>query len=762
MTCAACARTIERTLQQLPGVTGASVNFATSRAEVQFDAAATDVPHLVGAVQDVGYDVLQTPPAFSRTDSDIADAQQRARDAEYRALRRKLSVALALFVPIFILSMSGLNFSGSQFLQLALAIPVVFYAGAEFYRRAWTSLRHRTADMNTLIALGTSAAFGYSVFSTALSIPKPGPVGPAVYYEVTTAIIALVLLGRTLEARARSRTSAAIERLIALQPKTARVVRAGAEIELPIDAVQEDDIVLVRPGERIPVDGVIVGEPQSPEPKARSLLVDESMLTGEPLPVEKSAGDTVVGGSVNKNVAFSFRATRVGTNTVLHQIIRLVHQAQARRAPVARLADVVSSYFTPVVLCIAIATFVVWFDALPAGARFATALVNFVAVLIIACPCAMGLATPTAILVGTGRGAERGILIKSGEVLERAHKITTVVLDKTGTITEGKPSVTDVIPAGMRDLGLGIGSDFLGLAASVENASEHPLAAAIVDAASSRDLRISSATNVEALPGRGLSGVVDGRHMLIGNSRLMEERGVNLVAVRKDVARLEAAARTVILVAEQSLASKAQGPAPKAQSPVLLGLIGVADKPRASAVEGIRRLKNLGLELLVITGDNKATADAIVSEVAPHGEIDRVIACVLPDAKASEIEALQKSGKVVAMVGDGINDAPALAQADVGVAMGTGTDVALEASDITLMRPDLGGVAEAMRLSRQTLRVIKQNLFWAFIYNVLGIPIAAGVLYPVTGWLLSPMIAAVAMSFSSVSVVLNSLRLRNA
>ncbi|HEV3216560.1 MAG TPA: heavy metal translocating P-type ATPase [Vicinamibacterales bacterium] len=759
MTCGACARTIERTLQHVPGVVGASVNFATSRAEVQFDPARTDVPRLLDAVRDVGYDVLDSPGEGQR---DISEAQQRARDAEYRALRHRLTVALTLFVPILILSMPGTHVRGSQFLQLALAIPVLFYAGAEFYRRAWTSVRHRSADMNTLIALGTSAAFGYSVFVTIGSRLALGSRLPTVgsqpstdvYYEVTSAIIALVLLGRTLEARARSRTSAAIERLIALRPKTALVVRAGTELELPIDAVQEDDIVLVRPGERIPVDGVIVGD-RAIAAGQPTVLVDESMLTGEPLPVDKSAGDTVVGGSVNKNVAFRFRATRVGTNTVLHQIIRLVHQAQARRAPVARLADVVSGYFTPVVLCIAIATFVIWFDALPPGARLATALVNFVAVLIIACPCAMGLATPTAILVSTGRGAERGILIKSGEVLERAHKITTVVLDKTGTITEGKPSVTDVLRVGMGDSGLWVGSDFLALAASIENASEHPLAAAIVDAARSRNMKISDATNVEALPGRGLSGVVDGRHVWIGNSRLMEERGVNLAAAGNDVARLESSGRTVVLIAEQILK-------PEARSPVLIGVIGVADKPRASAVEGIRRLKSLGLELLVITGDNKATADAVVREVAPNGEIARVIACVLPDGKAAEIEALQKSGKVVAMVGDGINDAPALAQADVGVAMGTGTDVALEASDITLMRPDLSGVAEAMRLSRDTLRVIKQNLFWAFIYNVLGIPIAAGALYPLTGWLLSPMLAAGAMSFSSVSVVLNSLRLRKA
>jgi Cu+-exporting ATPase len=716
MTCAACARTIERTLQQVNGVAEASVNFATARAEVRFNPTATDVPHLIEAVRDVGYDVAPV-------NQNEAQANDARRD-ETRILHRKLAVSIALFVPILIVSMAGVSFQGAQFLQLVLALPVVFFAGAEFYRRAWISLRHRNADMNTLIALGTGAAFVYSVYTTITG-------GPHVYFEVTTAIITLVLLGRVLEARARSRTSAAIERLLVLQPKTARVVRMGAESDIALDEVQEDDIVVVRPGERIPVDGVVLNEAGG----ASGIDVDESMLTGESMPVVKYPGDTVIGGSVNKTGAFTFRVTRVGTHTVLHQIIRLVQQAQAQRAPVARLADVVSGYFTPVVLCIAIATFVIWFDVTPPSARLSTALVNFVAVLIIACPCAMGLATPTAILVATGRGAERGILIKTGEMLERAQRITTVILDKTGTITSGKPSVTDALS-----------EEALALAASVERASEHPVGAAIVEAARARNLRLLPSSNVRALPGRGVSGTVEGRLVLIGNARLMEENAIEITAWEAQSVDLMESGRTVIYVAADTV----------------VGVLGIADTPRPTAASGIKRLKQLGLEVIMLTGDNELTARAIAKEVAPGGEIDRVIAGVLPDRKALEVEALQKAGKVVAMVGDGINDAPALAQADIGIAMGTGTDVAIEASDITLMRPDLGAVADAVLLSRKTLQVIKQNLFWAFIYNVLGIPLAAGALYPFTGWLLSPMIAAAAMSFSSVSVVLNSLRLKAA
>jgi Cu+-exporting ATPase len=721
MTCAACARTIERALQKVDGVSQASVNFATSQAAVQFNPSVTDVPHLVAAVRDVGYDVVEGEAN-----------QEQARNDEFQALRRKLTVSIALFVPILIISMAGLSFPGVQFLQLTLTLPVVLFAGIDFYRRAWISLRHRNADMNTLIAIGTGAAFAYSVYATVRG-------GPNVYFEVTAAIITLVLLGRVLEARARSRTSAAIERLLGLQPKLARVVRDGAERDVAIDQVREGDVVIVRPGERLPVDGVVLaddGRWTIDDGRSTIVEIDESMLTGESMPVEKRDGDAVVAGSVNKTSAFRFLATRVGTNTVLHQIIRLVQQAQAQRAPVARLADVVSSYFTPAVLCIAIATFVIWFDVLPPGARFATALVNFVAVLIIACPCAMGLATPTAILVGTGRGAERGILIKNGEVLERAQKITTVVLDKTGTITQGKPAVTD------------IGSiDALALAASVERASEHPLGAAIVEAAQSNNAPMFQTTNVQALPGLGVTGVVNSQLVLIGNARLMEERGVDIASVRDEAARLMANGRTVVFVATQAS---------------LVGILAIADTPRPTAAAGIKRLKQMGLEVIMLTGDNLRTAEAIAREVGPNGEIDRVIAGVLPDRKAMEIDALQKTGKIVAMVGDGINDAPALAQADIGIAVGTGTDVAIEASDITLMRPDLGAVAEAMHLSRMTMDVIRQNLFWAFIYNVLGIPIAAGALYPFTGWLLSPMVAALAMSLSSVSVVANSLRLRSA
>jgi Cu+-exporting ATPase len=513
-------------------------------------------------------------------------------------------------------------------------------------------------------------------------------------------------------------------------------------MEIPIADVVQGDVVIMRPGERLPVDGEVL--------EGRS-TVDESMLTGESLPVEKGPGAAVFGGTVNQTGGFRFRASRVGRETALQQIIKLVQDAQAGRAPVARLADVISFYFTPIVLCLAIVTFVIWFDALPPGQRLTMALVNFVAVLIIACPCAMGLATPTAIMVGTGRGAERGILIKSSEVLERAQAITTVVFDKTGTITTGRPEVTDVIP-----LGATSAEEVLALAAGAERGSEHPLGAAIVRAAETRGLTLTDATNFEALPGRGIEATIGTRRLLIGNQRLLAEREIDTRSADESVARLTGAARTVMYVVDL------EGRRSQRSAPVVLALLGLADRPRPEAARTLRRLKDLGLELVMLTGDHQATADAIAHEVAPRGEIDRVIAGVLPDRKAEQVKKLQAEGKVVAMVGDGINDAPALAQADVGIAIGSGTDVAIEASDITLIRADLGGVVEAMALSRRTLRVIKQNLFWAFVYNVLGIPIAAGVLYPLTGWLLSPMIAAGAMSLSSVSVLANSLRLRNA
>jgi len=754
MTCAACARTIQATLEDTGGVRQADVNFATGRATVVFDPGTVGLEGLVEAIRDVGYDVLEEPDL--EDEEAVADAQDRAHRAEYAAARRKFVVAVAVALPIVAIGMSHVRFPGVNWVQLALAVPVVLYSGAQFYRGAWAAVRHRNADMNTLIAVGTGVAFAYSVVVTlapgAVMHPVAGGAmshAPGVYYEVAAAIIALVLLGRMLEARARGRTSEAIKRLVHLQPRTALVVRDGAEMEIPARQVGRGDVVIVRPGERIPVDGEVT---------EGASAVDESMLTGESLPVDKEPGSPVYGGSVNSTGSFRFRATRVGRETTLQRIIRLVQEAQASRAPIARLADVISGYFTPIVISLAILTFVVWFDVMPAGNRFTPALVSFVAVMIIACPCAMGLATPTAILVATGRGAERGVLIRGGEILERAGHITTVVLDKTGTLTAGRPEATDIVPAPGVDE-----AELLALAASGERASEHPLAQAIVRAAAERGIALRPAAAFRAVPGQGVSAEVGGRRLLIGSRRLMEQEGIDTSPLAREMDRLAASARTVMWVAAAAGSSQTGGRAASSQPPAagsLLGLVGLADTPRPEAAGALRRMKAMGLELVMITGDNAATAAAIARQVAPGGEIARVVAGVLPERKAQEVKALQQEGRVVAMVGDGINDAPALAQADVGIAVGSGTDVAIEAADITLMRSDLNGVAEAIRLSRRTLRIIKQNLFWAFVYNVLGIPIAAGALYPFTGWLLNPMIAAGAMSFSSVSVLANSLRLR--
>ncbi len=760
MSCAACARTIALTLEDTPGVEAADVNFATGRAVVTFDPATVGVGDLVKAVREVGYDVIETgqpdqPEAGAAANSAgteaVEDLERQAHEAAYLDLRRRFVVAVCLTAPLLVVSMVHLHFPGADLVQFALALPVVAYSGAQFYRGAWNSLRHRAADMNTLIAVGTGVAFGYSVIVTlapgllAGAAPRPHGATPAsldVYFEVSTAIIALVLLGRLLETRARGRTSDAIRRLIGLQPRTARVLVSGQEIEIPAASVAAGHVVVVRPGEQVPVDGEMLDGVSA---------VDESMLTGESLPVDKAAGATVFAGSVNTTGSFTFRATRVGRDTALQQIVRLVQEAQARRAPIARLADVISGYFTPAVICLAIATFVIWFDLLPAGSRFTPALVSFVAVMIIACPCAMGLATPTAILVGTGKGAEKGILIRGGEILERAGQITTVVLDKTGTITVGRPEVTDVVVVGG-----GAETELLALAASAEHRSEHPLAAAIVRAAQERALTIGAVDEFEAVPGRGILARVGGRRVAIGNEALMDDRGVDLAPARREIERLARAARTVMIVAA-SPAGPDQGVGLS-----VAGLVGMADTPRPESAAAIARMKAMGLHIVMMTGDNPATAEAIARQVSPSGAIDRIMAGVLPDRKAAAVKALQDEGRIVAMVGDGINDAPALAQADVGIAVGSGTDVAIEAADITLMRSDLNGVAEAIRLSRRTLRVIRQNLFWAFFYNVLGIPLAAGALYPFTGWLLNPMVAAAAMSFSSVSVLANSLRLRRA
>ena len=553
-------------------------------------------------------------------------------------------------------------------------------------------------------------------------------MAPPVYYEAASVIIALVLLGRMLESRAKGRTSDAIRRLVGLQPKTARVVRAGAEADLPIEEVVAGDIIVVRPGEKVPVDGVVT---------EGASAVDESMLTGESLPVEKSPGDEVFGATLNRTGSFHFRATKVGKDTALQQIVKLVQDAQGSRAPIARLADVISGIFTPVVICIAIATFVVWFVAAPPETRFTLALVNFVSVLIIACPCALGLATPTAIMVGTGRGAEHGVLIKGGESLETAHRLDTIVLDKTGTLTRGQPELTDVIPAG------GLTEDaLLRLVASAERGSEHPVGEAVVRGATARGLELVAASAFNALAGHGIEATVDGRAVLVGTPKLLRERGIDLG---------DAEARAA------ALAEQGKTPTFAAVDGAFAGIVAVADTLKPESKEAVRALRAMGLQVVMITGDNRRTAEVVAREAG----IDRVLAEVLPEGKAREVKRLQEEEKRrVGMVGDGINDAPALAQADVGIAIGTGTDVAIEASDVTLIRGDLRGVVTAIALSRATIRTVRQNLFWAFVYNVIGIPLAAGALYPLTGWLLSPVIASAAMSLSSVSVVTNSLRLR--
>jgi Cu+-exporting ATPase len=626
-----------------------------------------------------------------------------------------------------------------SWLLLAMTVGVMGWAGRHFYTRAWASFRHRAADMNTLIAVGTGTAYLYSAAATAFPrfflAGQPGTGGamggmemaPPVYYEAASVIIALVLLGRMLEARAKGRTSDAIRRLVGLQPKTARVVRGGAEADLPIEEVVPGDVVVVRPGEKVPVDGVVT---------EGASAVDESMLTGESLPVEKAPGDEVFGGTLNRTGSFRFRATKVGKDTALQQIVKLVQDAQGSRAPIARLADVISGIFTPVVICIAIATFVVWFVAAPPEARFTLALVNFVSVLIIACPCALGLATPTAIMVGTGRGAEHGVLIKGGESLETAHRLDTIVLDKTGTLTRGQPELTDVLPAPFTDHAL------LRLVASAERGSEHPVGEAVVRGATARGLELAPASAFNALTGYGIEATVEGRAVLVGTSKLLREHGIDLGDAETSAA---------------ALAEQGKTPTFAAVDGTFAGILAVADALKPESREAVRALRAMGLQVVMITGDNRRTAEAVAREAG----IDRVLAEVLPEGKAREVKRLQEEEKRrVGMVGDGINDAPALAQADVGIAIGTGTDVAIEASDITLIRGDLRGVVTAIALSRATIRTVRQNLFWAFVYNLIGIPLAAGVFYPLTGWLLSPVIASAAMSLSSVSVVANSLRLR--
>ncbi|HEY9479378.1 MAG TPA: heavy metal translocating P-type ATPase [Gemmatimonadaceae bacterium] len=782
MTCAACQARVQRALAKQPGVEDAAVNLMMRSASVRFDPAVVTPDDLVQTIRKTGYGAELASP--DQTAFEEQEERDRAQAEETSELRRKAIVSGIAGIVAMIISMPLMSavhrgqgvvadpfmrwametFTPSlraalpwlytipsavlSYLLLLVTLVVMTWAGRHFYTRAWSAFRHHSADMNTLVAVGTGAAFLYSVVATL----APGffivrGLAPDVYYEAVIIIIALILTGNMFEARAKGRTSSALRALVQLQPKAARVVRGDIEMDVPAENVARGDTLIVRPGERIPVDGRVTS--------GRS-AVDESMLTGESLPVEKSVGDEVIGGTINRTGSFRYTATTLGSDSVLARIVKLMRDAQGSRAPIQRLADRVSGIFVPVVISIAIATFVTWFvaaDSAPGVRAFAAA----VAVLIIACPCAMGLAVPTAVMVATGKGAELGVLIKGGEALQRSGDVTTVVLDKTGTVTEGKPTVTDVLLApalapSADATGRATMDDarLLRLVASLETASEHPLAEAIVRHARERELSLAPPRDFEALAGRGAVGVVDGVAVVVGNAALMAERGVDVGPLARPSEQLSASGRTPMYVAlERSSGSGSYG---------LAGLIAVSDPIRPTSREAIQRLHAMGLRTVMLTGDNERTAKAIAREAG----IDQVVAEVLPAGKVEEIRRLQESGAVVAMVGDGINDAPALAQADVGMAVGTGTDIAAEAGDVVLMRGDLRSAAQAIELSRRTMRTMKQNLFWAFIYNVVGIPIAGGALYPAFGLLLSPILASAAMAFSSVSVVTNSLRLRGA
>jgi Cu+-exporting ATPase len=743
MTCANCALTIERTLKRLDGVVSANVNLASERASVEYLPGVVSLAAIQQAIRDVGYDVVVPGEGES-----AEDVERAAREAEIRDQTLKFWVGVAFSLPLFLLSMGrdfGLLGMWAQalwvnWLFFALATPVQLYVGWDYYVGGFKSLRAGSANMDVLVAMGSSAAYFYSV----AVLLFPG-IGGHVYFETSALIITLIKLGKMLEARAKGRTSEAIKKLMGLRPKTARVVRDGIEVDVPVESVGLGEVVVVRPGERLPVDGVVI-EGHS--------AVDESMLTGESLPVDKKPGDEVVGGTINKQGLLKFEATRVGAQTALAQIIRLVEEAQGSKAPIQRLADRVAAVFVPVVIATALITFLAWL--LVGGVGFTQSMIYMVAVLVIACPCALGLATPTAIMVGTGKGAEHGILFKNSEALERAHELTTVVLDKTGTITRGEPSVTDVVAISKESMTAeplsgsqvpGRGSmdrrSLLRLAASAERGSEHPLGEAIVRAAEAEGLALSEPQAFEAIAGQGITATVDGRQVLVGSRRYLEAQthGVVLSGSDGTLARLEDEAKTVMLVAVDG---------------ELAGIVAVADTVKEGSLEAIRRMKDLNLDVVMVTGDNRRTAGAIGQQVG----VSQVMAEVLPGEKVTQIKMLQGQHKSVGMVGDGINDAPALAQADVGIAIGTGTDVAMAAADVTLMSGDLRGMPRAIRLSRATMQTIKQNLFWAFFYNVLLIPLAAGAFYPWLGIRLHPVIAAGAMAFSSIFVVSNSLRLR--
>jgi Cu+-exporting ATPase len=735
MSCASCARSVEDAISSVPGVNECSVNFGAEQATVDYDPKKTDLQAIQNAVDAAGYSAypLQEQNLMAGED----DEEKRYRQKESRDLQRKLTVGGIIGTVLVIGSlpmMTGLNLPfipawlHNPWLQLVLTTPVQFWCGYSFYVNTWKAFKHHAATMDTLIALGTSAAYFYSLFATLF----PGffiaqGLMPDVYYETAAIVITLILLGRLFENRAKGQTSEAIRKLIGLQAKTARLIRNGQEIDIPIEQVQIGDVVLVRPGEKIPVDGEVVDGTST---------VDEAMVTGESVPVKKQPGDEVIGATINKTGSFKFRATRVGKDTVLAQIVQLVQQAQGSKAPIQRLADQVTGWFVPAVIAIAILTFIIWYNIM---GNVTLALITTVGVLIIACPCALGLATPTSVMVGTGKGAENGILIKGAESLEIAHQIQTIVLDKTGTITQGKPTVTDFLTVDGTLNGNEI--KLIQLAASLERNSEHPLAEAVVRYAQSQEVPLVDVRDFEAVAGSGVQGLVADRLVQIGTQRWMEELSIDTQALQQEKERLEYLGKTAVWLAVDG---------------EIQGVMGIADAIKPTSTQAVRALQKLGLEVVMLTGDNRRTAESIAREVG----IKRVLAEVRPDQKAATVQAIQAEGKIVAMVGDGINDAPALAQADVGIAIGTGTDVAIAASDITLISGDLQGIVTAIQLSRATIRNIRQNLFFAFIYNVAGIPIAAGILFPFFGWLLNPIIAGAAMAFSSVSVVTNALRLR--
>ncbi len=742
MTCASCVLRVERALKKVPGVVDAQVNLSTEGASITFAPEHVGPDEIKMAIERAGYGVIETSVADATPPEDVEAA---ARAHELADKRRKLIVGVVFGLPLFLLSMSrdfGLlqpwwigaaaSMAGHSAMEslparsdllnwlfLLLATPVQFYSGRDYYVHAWKALRAGTANMDSLIAMGSSVAYLYS-----LLLLLSGAAGH-VYFETAAMIITLILVGKYLEARAKSQTGAAIRALIGLQPKTARVLRGGQEVDVPVAEVRKGEMVIVRPGEKIPVDGLII---------SGDSVVDESMVTGESLPVEKRPGDQVLGATLNRSGSFQLRALRIGNESALAQIIHLVQEAQGSRAPVQHLVDRVAAVFVPVVIGLALLTFVGWWSIGGVGAT--QAMLFAVAVLVIACPCALGLATPTAIMVGTGTGAAHGVLIRNAESLERAARIQAVILDKTGTITQGQPAVTNsmqVVHAGEVDM--------VQLAASAESRSEHPLGLAIVQAARARGLSLTTPTEFLAVAGAGVEATVEGRRIVVGTLRMLQERGVALGDLPTHVQRLQAEGKTAMLVAMDGQA---------------LGVIAVADTIKPSSPAAIAELRQQGIAVAMLTGDNQRTAEAIATQVG----VERVMAEVLPHEKAAEVKRLQAEGLVVAMVGDGVNDAPALAQADVGVAIGTGTDVAMETADLTLMRGDLHSITQAIRLSQATMRTIRWNLFWAFLYNVILIPVAAGALYPFTGWQLSPILAAAAMAFSSVFVISNSLRLR--